>query len=366
MIKFWNIKYQSNFFRLYLFCILYACTPLEDEALSDYSAIHDQDLDYSLDMEVSTFDQDPVDQFISSSSLCDEYEMLPLSYPLTAHILPEASGLTHSKLHPHVLWSHNDSGDEAKLVALSNQGEILGELYLKYEAEDLEDISSSNCPHRSGYCIWLADTGDNRLSREYLNILILVEPATGLPFEPFEYRFDDRPSQLWNLPVILENGPADIEAIAAHQSGNKLWLFEKTENPLARIWLLDINTRVIGTYLQQLSEESKNPIIAQELITFSAPGIAIEKGKMITAADLSPAGDRLLLRVYTGMYEYLFDTPYQLQELSSKEPNLITLGPLSEPQGEALTYGWLGEGLWSISESLAEPQDLHYFQCLRD
>ena len=140
------------------------------------------------------------------------------------------------------------------------------------------------------------------------------------------------------------------------RNGYKVWLFEKTDDINARIWLLRVESNHLAT--------DQSTLVAQVLTAFPAPGIPTEHGRMITAADLNSVGTSLLIRVYTGIYEYHLSTPYALEELSQIEPNLITLGPLTEPQGEAITYGWRDHGIWSISESPNSPQDLHHFPCL--
>ena len=39
----------------------------------------------------------------------------------------EASGIVASRKNPGVLWTHNDSGNDAKIYAISTSGETLGE-----------------------------------------------------------------------------------------------------------------------------------------------------------------------------------------------------------------------------------------------
>ena len=291
--------------------------------------------------------------------MCSAYQSTPQDLPLTDHILPEASGLTFSMISPHTLWSHNDSGRNAHLFALSDEGEHLGTIKLGIESDDLEDIDIAHCPHLERYCIWLGDVGDNSLSRDLLKLWVIPEPPATIPFETIELNQESSEQQRLEIRLVLEDGPADIEALAVEQDGQKVWFFEKYQGDLSRVWALDLADQDLS------SIEEDSPIFQASLMTaFQAPGIAIEHGQKITAADFSPDGERLLIRVYTGIYEYIFSEPYALDELSTLTPSLVTLGPLSEPQGEALSYGWRGEGIWSISESPQHPQALHYFSCV--
>ena len=101
------------------------------------------------------------------------------------------------------------------------------------------------------------------------------------------------------------------------------------------------------------------------LATIQTPGVDIEMGKMITAADFHPSGRQFLLRVYTGVFEYRFDEGQGMEDLADVAPFTVTFGPFSEPQGEALCYDESGIGLWSISEDPegSQGQPLHRYSC---
>ena len=55
------------------------------------------------------------------------------------------------------------------------------------------------------------------------------------------------------------------------------------------------------------------------------------------------------MRVYSGIYLYVLAEPFALNTLGQVEPRTITLGPLTEPQGEAIGYDHMGLGFWTIS-----------------
>jgi hypothetical protein len=89
--------------------------------------------------------------------------------------LPEASGLALGRRTPGVLWSHNDSQNDAVLFALDSAGAVLGRVRLPMELRDWEDVSSAACP--AGNCLYIADIGDNPLERPRVQILRVPEPA---------------------------------------------------------------------------------------------------------------------------------------------------------------------------------------------
>lgn len=356
--------------------VSFMCWSCDDEALHknhaiDQGIIYDVaitlvdtgGIDSELDVDLGVSDTEGDRNYPNTAdSICEDYSRDVQAFPLSEHRIPEASGLAFSAVSPRSLWSHNDSGDDTKVIALSDQGEIFGELRINDESQDLEDIDIAPCPHQNRACLWLADVGDNEQIRERLNIYIIPEPPTGLPFDPIDQQLISQGGEVLKISFTLENGPADIEALVVHHQGHKLWLFEKVQGFMSRIWQLQWSRSELDSLLHQEDIYLRATIQSE----FQAPGIPVEHGQKITGADLSPRGKYLVLRVYTGVYEYALSSPYALDSLTNAEPRLIRLGPLSEPKGEAITYGWQGQGLWTISESQEAIQDLHYLACDND
>lgn len=69
----------------------------------------------------------------------------------------EASGLAASRLHPGVLYTHNDSGDRARIFALdSEDGRMLAQYQvLPADHHDWEDMAVGVCPSEAGSCIYI-------------------------------------------------------------------------------------------------------------------------------------------------------------------------------------------------------------------
>jgi hypothetical protein len=97
--------------------------------------------------------------------------------PVMLPDLPETSGLAVSRRAPGLLWSHNDSGNDAVLFALDTSGRMRGRVRVPIRAVDWEDISSGRCA--SGDCLYLADIGDNGRGRRRIQIFRLPEPLPG-------------------------------------------------------------------------------------------------------------------------------------------------------------------------------------------
>ena len=264
--------------------------------------------------------------------------------------LLEASGLATSLQSPGVLWSHNDSGDSARLFMVRDDGAALGRLALPgVTAEDFEDMDLGPCPDGTDPCLWVADTGNNLMSRTEVVVYATPEPSIDPSQESVELTADT----VWRFPIDYPGDPIDIEAMMVAADGPTLYFFEKNNLDRARIY------------------RHPGPLVADQLATleelgdFAAPGLAVDFGRAITAADLHPSGTRMLLRVYTAIYEYRFGSGQGVADLDAIEPTLVAAGPLTEPQGEALTYDFSGSGVWSVSEDAPDTprQQLHHFSC---
>ena len=96
--------------------------------------------------------------------------------------VPEASGLAVSRAHPGLIWTHNDSGNDAVLFALDASGTMRGHVRVPILMRDWEDISASPCESlrlRSGQardCLYLGDIGDNSFNRRRIQVLVVAEP----------------------------------------------------------------------------------------------------------------------------------------------------------------------------------------------
>jgi len=97
--------------------------------------------------------------------------------PATIREVNEASGLAISRRNPAVIWTHNDSGNDAVLFAIDGNGTLHGRTRVPIRTRDWEDVSFGPCP--SGHCLYIADIGDNRNARQRVQIYRVPEPAVG-------------------------------------------------------------------------------------------------------------------------------------------------------------------------------------------
>lgn len=277
-------------------------------------------------------------------TLCDgTYADPTSSQDVTDNTLREASGLASSPINPHVLWTHNDSGGDPLLFALRDDGTALGRLTLEaVPSGDWEDIASGPCPNLTAACLWVEDHSSHR-------VYAVVEPAVDST-TPFEQAST---ADLWWFDTIYpDGGGPDVEALLVEPDGSRFYLFEKTQDDRARIFMGEV----------PLSRNATIDLVEVGSVTSPGPiGVARD----ITGGDLHPSRQRLVLRTYLGFFEYRLapgDFPGDLDSAT----RLDVMIPLSlEPSGEAVTYDQNGDGLWTISEGLLTlpGQPLHHFAC---
>lgn len=281
------------------------------------------------------------------------YQGLPTTTGQVANEeIVEASGIVASPSQAGILWTHNDSGDAPRIFAMGPSGEDIAEVAITdAPLADLEDIAAAPCPDGSGPCLWLADTGNNRLDRDDLAIYVVEEPT--IPAE------GERPLSLstrakWRFSVQYPDDAINSEAFMVAPDLAAMWLIEKVDGEQSRIFEL----------AAPFDEETW-----RQVDSFASPGVAsLQGGRMITGADLHPSGTRAIIRTYTGLFEYAFEEGQSPRQLSQTLGTVVTYGPADEPQGEAVGYDAEGYGLWTVSEvpGGAPHPPLHHFSCGED
>lgn len=270
--------------------------------------------------------------------------------PVGEDKLAEASGIVASPTHPGVLWLHNDSGDDARLFAISTTGAALGELALPgVNADDFEDIAAAPCPDLLAACLYVCDCGDNALTRGELVVYAVLEPDVA----------PDRPlvdgsaaQQIWRFELEVPGGPANVEGFVVLPDVSAMIFFEKQRDDL----------RVLRLPAPWTADARATLEIANRI---TAPGVDLGGAGVITDADIHPTGERLLLRTYIDAFEARVDIG-GVGVTGLDGPDFVEVfRPIDEPQGEAIAYDDQGTGIWTVSESPdgTPNQPLHHATC---
>ena len=95
---------------------------------------------------------------------CQNFGQLSFLADLPKH-LKEVSG-NETIRNSNLIWMLNDGGNESKIYAVSEQGKIKREVYIKNKNHDWEDLTSDEKGN-----IYIGDFGNNLSKRKNLTIL---------------------------------------------------------------------------------------------------------------------------------------------------------------------------------------------------
>lgn len=152
---------------------------------------------------------------------------------LPADRIPESSGIVASRAHAGWIWTHNDSGGRAELIAVAPAtGHVRAVPVPGAENEDWEDIDIDDQGR-----LLIGDIGDNGGARKDLRILRLPEPDPA-PDPDGEAR--PPAPEIFRFRYPKEVGAADAEALVA--AGGAAFVFTK-EKGRARVFRVDLPER---------------------------------------------------------------------------------------------------------------------------
>jgi hypothetical protein len=253
--------------------------------------------------------------------------------------LKETSGLAVSAKNPGTLWVNNDSGDTARVFAVSPEGVLRGISPLEgATAIDWEDIAIGPAPPAKTPFLYVGDIGDNGAARPNIVVYRVAEPKvigdgsttplTGVDALTFTY----------------PDGPHDAEALMVDPRSGEIYIIIKqlAGGPAAVYRAPAGLTGGSTTMLTKVGE------------------ISLPRGPLVfavTASDISRDGRVIGVRTYGGV---------RLWKLAPKQTVMGALaakpcdGPIPlEPQGESIGLKPDGRGYFTVSEGVNAP--LHQF-----
>jgi hypothetical protein len=131
----------------------------------------------------------------------------------------ESSGLALSRRHPGVVWTHNDSGDRARLFAVGSDGRTRAVLTLAgVEARDWEAVAAGR-DDRGRPAVFAADIGDNNGVWPEVAVYRVTEPAALRDANVSAVRYRLR----------YADGPRNAEALLIDPRSNRLYVATKAE-----------------------------------------------------------------------------------------------------------------------------------------
>jgi hypothetical protein len=226
--------------------------------------------------------------------------------------VPEASGIAAAA---GALWTHNDS-DAPVLFRVDADGRVTPVTVAGAEVRDWEDVASATCPGsasgaQSDTCLYIADIGDNRGSRQRITIYQVPVPAPGAA--------STKTAEAYH--AAYPDHPHDAEALLFTKPGT----FIITKEVPARVYQFRTSVKPGDTAKLTLVRTLKEKV-------------------RITGAAASPDGRWVALRSNTTLLIYKVD-----DFVKGAEPVRVNLQGFKEPQGEGVAFGRGGE-IYLVSE----------------
>lgn len=243
----------------------------------------------------------------------------------------EASGMDISHLNPGYFWTHNDSGDTARIFLIDRNGTIIATVFLEGVINrDWEEIVTVR--DSTGSWIYVAEIGDNQAIYPSLMIHRFAEPMVGS-----DTIIQITIGQIETMHFVYPNGARDAEAIFYDYNTNKMVLITKREQACF-IFSFDFQ---VGT----------GWMLPEPLGTLPS--------KNFVAADMRPNGE-ILLKTYNEIFYWPASKESAAARMLKGFQYKIPYIP--EPQGESICWDIDGN-FYTITElNKGKIQQLLYFE----
>lgn len=251
--------------------------------------------------------------------------------------LKELSGIVASRRHAGHYYVHNDSGDAARVYLITTEGATRLDINLTgVTARDAEDIAIAPGATAGAFDVCLADIGDNDPKRKTIAVYRFPEPALD-PNGPGTISV--APAQ---FVLSYSDGARNAEAFAVHPTTGDGYVFTKR---------IEGGTDVYRLPAPWTADKVNTLVRIARLDLPANTSLA----RIVTGADISPDGRRLVLRCYMNGFVWplrdVASTPFEDQLAERPAP----LALAAEPQGEAICFTADSRAILTVSEGATPP-----------
>jgi hypothetical protein len=245
--------------------------------------------------------------------------------------IKEASGITASRDHADVFWVHNDSGDSARIFAVSRAGADLGAWSVpSARAIDWEDIAIGPGASLGTDALYIADIGNNSLARATVVLYRVAEP------DPTTGGGTTASAEV--LTLTYSDGPHNAEALLVDPADGSIVIVTKEASGNA------------GIYTAPASWGSSVALTRVGQISLGA-------GTLVTGGEVAPDGKTIALRTYGSLL--VFNRPAATSIATALSGTSCSAQVAAEGQGEAVAFLANSTGYVTLSEGVHP--DLHFF-----
>lgn len=242
---------------------------------------------------------------------------------LTNKKLEEVSGLAPSLRNEKLLWTHNDSGNDAEVFLINDSLNIELTCRLKgIENRDWEDIAVGPGPDSTKSYVYVGDIGDNVGRYNYKMIYRFVEPD----FKTLDTNFVEI-TDFDTITFELPDERKDTETLMIDPKTTDLFIVSKREKP-------------VTVYRIPNQEITTTPVVAEKVGSFNR--------EYVVGGSISPDGQEVLLKNIDNVYYWKLESGETLADVFKREPKILTYK--REAQGEAIAFKFDGSGFYTLSE----------------
>ena len=238
----------------------------------------------------------------------------------------ELSGLVLSRRQSQVLWTHNDSGDGARVFAIALNGGLLGDIAVTgAENIDWEDVAIGPSAG-SGDALYIGDIGDNAGMRPTVTVYRVPEPRLGggVPTAT---------APVQRLTLRYPDGPHDAEALLVDPARRgALVMVTKAFDASAGVYVADTASTGAVTTMRR------------------AGTLSLGVGEAITAGDVSADGATIVLRSYGRAFVWSRRGGESIAAALGRPPCTAQAQLAAEGQGEALGLTRDGRAFYTVAE----------------
>lgn len=267
-----------------------------------------------------------------------EYQAPKILATIKSDEIRESSGLANSPCQPEILWTHNDSGDNAFIFALDKTGKKLATFKVAgAKNNDWEDMAIRQT--EAGECfLYIGDIGNNERLKSEMTVYMVKEPeVTGATASSKKNPLATAPAQA--IRFEYPDSRHDAETLLVHPQSGDLYVLTKHISDAA------------GVYRLRAVYDSNKTNRLEKIAALTVP--AIPNG-LLTGGAISPDGTRLALCDYFSAYELVLPAGAQnFDEIWRQKPQKIETG--ARPQGETIAYSADGSALFATSERKDSP-----------
>lgn len=235
--------------------------------------------------------------------------------------IDEASGMAMSMVNGPTFWTHNDSGDKARIFLVDTLAQYQMTINISNASNrDWEDVAVARDLKDGQSKIYIADIGDNDAKYEYYTIYILPEPIVT---ENVDVTIDYQQKIVFKY----QDGSRDAETLMVDPLSGNIYIVSKRE---ANVQLYQI------TYPYSTTDT----VIAKKMITLPFT--------QIVAGDISADGKNILLKNYQKVWYWSRKDGTSIVDALSKNPYETPY--IQEPQGESICWSPDSKAFYTISE----------------